>query len=184
MENIEITESLNQHSKFGTGLKFGIIAGAIYILLLLIRYMFFASNPMIFTGAIFVSYLIIVFFFVLAANARKKELGGYANIKEIFSTIFMVILIAELCYAIFNYIYLNFIDPNFYPHYLQATIEYMRSKGVGEEVLNHQIDKLQDQMKQMKSISNTLTGLATWLIVDSIFGIIIALVTKKDKPAF
>lgn len=184
MENMEITDSLNQPSKFGVGIKFGIIAGAVYILLLLIRYMFFNSNPMVFTGTIFVSYLVILSFFVLAALARRKELGGYANIKELFSTIFMVILIAEICYAAFNYIYLNFIDPNFYPHYLEVTIQYMKNKGVGEEVLNHQIGKLQDQMKEIKSISNILIGLATWIVVDSIIGIIIALVTKRDKPAF
>jgi len=184
MDKFEVTDSLDQPSKFGTGIKFGIISGAVYILLLLVRYMFFNSNPMVFTGTIFVSYLIILSFFVQAALARRKELGGYADIKELFSTIFIVVLITEVCYAVFNYIYLNYIDPEFYPHYLQVTLEYMRSKGVGEEVLNHQIDKLQDQMVQMKSISNNLLGLATWLIVDSIIGLIMALVMKKNKVQF
>lgn len=181
MENYEIETA---SSKFGTGIKFGLIAGAVYVLLILIRYLFFNSNPMVFTGAIFVSYLIVLFFYVQAAMAKRKELGGYASIKELFTTVFMVVLISEIFYAVFNYVYLNFIDPEFYTHYLQSTVEYMRSNGVNAEILNVQIEKLQDQREQMKSISNNLLGLATWVIIDSIIGLIICLVMKKDKPVF
>ena len=184
MGNTEVTDSLNQPSKFGTGIKFGIIAAVVYVLLLLVRYMFFNNNPIVFTGTIFVSYLIILSIYVQAAFARRKELGGYVRIKELFSTVFVVVLITEVTYAVFNFIYLNYIDPGFFPHFQQVTVEYMRSKGVGDEALNHQIEKFDDQMKQMKSITNTLRGLATWIIVDSIIGFLISLFIKKDKPAF
>lgn len=174
----------SKKSKFSVGIKFGIIAGLLYMVLLLIRYMFFSGNPMVFTATMFISYLIIVSLFAQAAFARKKQLGGFADIKTLFGTIFIVILFAEVCYAFFNYFYLNVIDPTFFDRYLESTMNYLKNMGGNEDVLNQQIDKVQGQMEQSGSLTYNLLGIGTWVVVDSIIGIILALVIKKDKPAF
>lgn len=184
MDQLDQMPYETEPKKFGQGLKFGIIAGVIYILLLLIRYLFFGGNPMIFTGTMFVSYLIILFFFFQAGLARRKEKGGYADIKDIFSNIFIAIVITEFCYGAFNYIYLNYIDPGFYTHFLESTLNYVRQMGGSEEAINQQIEKMQSERDQSKMFSNALLGFATWVIIDSIIGLIFALVLKKEKAKF
>lgn len=182
MEDMEIKEA--RPPRFATGIKYGVLAAVVYVLLLLIRYLFCSGNPLVFSGTIFLSYLVIILFFVLAAVARKKELGGYADIKDLFGTIFIVILFSELAYSIFNYIYLNFIDPEFFNNFIQTTIEYVKKMGGNMDAVNQQMDKLQEQNKLSSSIPRTFSGMLTWIVVDSIIGIIVALIIRKPKPQF
>src|SRR5690606_24710071 len=104
------------------GIKLGLLTGVVYVVLLLIRYLFLASDPRLFSGSIMLSYLIILACFAFAGIARRKALGGYAEIREIFGTIFIVILIAEVFYLVFNYIYLNYINPEFFQHYTNTVV--------------------------------------------------------------
>jgi NADH:ubiquinone oxidoreductase subunit 6 (subunit J) len=173
---------MNSTSKFATGIKYGVITGIVYVLLLLIRYMFCASTPFLFTGVMFVSYLVVIVFFVMAAKARKKELGGYAEIKELFQTVFVTILIAELFYTLFTYIYLNFIDPAFMERFMQNTVEYVKRIGGSEASIEAQVEKMKDQGEQQRSVTSMITGYAIWVVVDSIIGILIALALKKPRP--
>ncbi len=63
-------------SNVATGIKFGIAAGIAYMLMLTLRYMFFAVNPMILGFAAICAYIVLVVFFIVAAHYRKKELGA------------------------------------------------------------------------------------------------------------
>lgn len=182
MEDLELTSPQKQESKFAIGIKYGLIASVVYVLLILIRYLFLADNPMIFTGAMFFSYVIILVFFVVAAMEKKKSLGGYADFKDLFTTIFIVILFAELSYTIFNYIYLNFIDPDFFTGFMQSTKDYVNKMGGSVEALNEQMAKMKAQNAQKMSISNSLNGLGIWILVDSIIGFLIALIIRKPRP--
>jgi len=183
MEDIQITETPKSGSKFATGIKYGIIAGIVYILLILIRYLFLDYNPMIFTGAMLISYIIIIVFFIMAAIERKKELGGYADLKDLFAPVFIVILFAEVCYAVFNYIYLNFIDPDFFNHFMQTTMEYVKKMGGSTDAISKQMDKMEAQNAEKMSVLHALMGLGMWIIIDSVIGILIALIIRKPRPA-
>jgi hypothetical protein len=80
-------------SKYRIGLRYGFITGLLYIILLFGRFKFFSSNPRYFVLSAVVSYLIILMMYLFTAIARRNELGGYANMKEIFTSVFIVILI-------------------------------------------------------------------------------------------
>ena len=82
-------------SKYSTGLRFGLIIGLIYAILLFVRFNFFAGSPLSFGLFAIVSYLLILVLYLFAGISRKKELGGYADFKDIFQTIFISILITE-----------------------------------------------------------------------------------------
>ena len=167
-------------SNFATGIKFGIAAGITYILMLLLRYMFFGVNPLSLGIMSFLAYIILVIFFIVAANYRKKELGGYADVKQLFQTIFIVIVIAEVCYSLFNYIYLTFIDPTYLERFVQNTEEWMEKMKMPEE----QMDKLRDQLSGQKKtgIGTILMGFCQAIVIDSIIGLIISFIMKKKKP--
>src|SRR5829696_2541329 len=128
-----------------SGIKYGLIAGLIYIILLFVQFNLGADNPIKFMVYKIVTYLIILAVFFFAGMARRKELGGYGTFKEIFQTIFLTILITEIIYAIFSYIYVTMIDPQFMETFMQNTVTYMESKGVPQD----QIDK---QISDMKNI--------------------------------
>ena len=165
------------------GVKYGLLAGLIYIVLLLLQYTFPSESPIAFAGIKLVIYLIIIGVFVFAAIARKKELGGYADFKTVFQTIFITIVITEVLYAAFNYIYLNYIDPQFLDTVTNNTITWLEKKGLPQEQLDKQIETMKERSVK-PSLRNTFVGIGIWVIIDSIFGLIIAAIVKKNKPLF
>jgi hypothetical protein len=51
--------------------------------LIFVQNQFFYKNPVIFSAAKFVSYLIILIGLFIIGSSRRKELGGYASFKDI-----------------------------------------------------------------------------------------------------
>ncbi len=172
---------MNATSNFATGIKFGIAAGVTYILLLVLRYMFFGVNPLSLGIVSFLSYLVLIVFFIVAANYRRKELGGYADVKQLFQTIFIVILIAEVCYSLFNYIYLTFIDPTYIERFVQNTEEWMEKMKLPEAQMEEMRTKLAGQ--KQSSFSTVMLGFCQAIVIDSIIGLIVAFLMKKQRPA-
>ena len=80
-------------SKYSTGLRFGLITGLVYAILLFLRYNFFAGSPLTLGICAIFSYLVVLVLYLVACIARKKELDVYADFKDIFQTIFLVIII-------------------------------------------------------------------------------------------
>src|SRR5258708_28377040 len=109
-------------SKYRIGLRYGFITGLLYFILLFCRFKFFSSNPRYFVTFAVVSYLIILIMYLFTAIARKNELGGYADLKEIFTSVFIVILITVLVYIIFNIVYFIKVDPAFWENFQASTL--------------------------------------------------------------
>jgi len=171
-------------SKFGTGIKFGIITAVVYVLLLLIQYMFCGGSPVTFTAAKIMGFVIIIGCFILAAIARRKELGGFAELKELFQTIFIVIIFAELAFVIFSFIYLNFIDPMFMERYTQTVLVFLEDKkaGIPKDTYDEQIKALADAKTDHKSIVGFLRQFVNSIVLDSVIGLIIAFAIKRKRP--
>ena len=115
-------------SKYSNGLRFGLITGLLYIVLLFLRYNFFAGSPVSFGLFAVVSYLVILMMYLFTGIFRKKELGGYGDLKEIFQSIFIAILITEVVYIIFNLIYIKFVDPAFWENFKATTCYSLKRK--------------------------------------------------------
>jgi len=171
-------------SALALGLKMGILTALVYVVLLLLRYMFLSYNPMVFTGSVVISYLIILVFYGITAWQRRKDLGGYAEIRDLFGAVFICILITEVVYCLFNYIYLNYIDPDFFAKFQQSTIEYIKRVGGDSMKVQQQIDKFKGQKGASGSVLSTIIGLGQWLIIDSILGLLISLAFRKVKPQY
>ncbi|HCL84131.1 MAG TPA: hypothetical protein DIC22_09160, partial [Chitinophagaceae bacterium] len=119
---------MNTTSKYTIGIRFGILTGLLYVVFLFLRYSFFASNPLSFGLFAIVSYVLILLVYLFTGIARKKELGGYGDFKEIFQSIFIAILIAEAVYVMFNLIYIKFVDPAFWENFKATTLSYLEKK--------------------------------------------------------
>ncbi len=163
------------------GLRFGIMTGIIYAILLFFRYRFFATNPLAFGLFAVVSYIIILLMYLVAGIARRKELGGFGEYKEIFTSIFIAILITEAAYILFNFIYLRFVDPAFWDHFRSNAMAYLQTKGLTDEEIEQQMKGFKDMDKQTKTWA-LIKGYGFSVIIDCIFGFIIAAILRRKKP--
>jgi hypothetical protein len=166
-------------SKTKTGIRFGIITGIVYILVLVARY-YLGTTPTQLGMASVAGYAIVVVCFYLAAKARKKELGGMADLKELFGTVFIVILITELCFSVFNYVYLRYLDPGYLDRFGSSTLEWMRQVKAPEKEMETFRQTLEEQ--KQTSFGTLALGFARAVVMDSLVGLVIAFALKKNKP--
>ncbi len=168
-------------SKYSLPLRFGLITGLIYAVLLFFRYKFFASDPVKFGLSALVTYIIILLMYLFAGIARKKELGGYGESREIFQSIFIVILINELAYILFNLIYLKYIDPAFWDNLKTTSLSYYQGLKMNNEQMEQRMKSFKDVDQQTKPMG-LLKGYGFSVIIDSLFGLIFAAILRKKKP--
>jgi Protein of unknown function (DUF4199) len=170
-------------SPYSVGLRFGLITALVYIVLLFCRYNFFAGNPLSFGLFTIVSYLVILTLYFFAGKARKTQQGGFGSFKEIFQTILITIVIAELAFVIFTFFYLRYVDPHFFENFKSNTLTYLEKAGLKEDQIDDQMKKFKDMDDQMSPL-NLLKGLGSWIVIDSIFGLIFAAILRKNKDFF
>jgi Protein of unknown function (DUF4199) len=171
----------SQTSKYDVALRFGWITGILYAVLLFLRYRFFASNPRQFGLSALIAYVLILLMYLFTGITRKKELGGYVETKEIFQAIFIVILIMELVFIVFNLIYLRWIDPLFWEKFKSSSMSFYQHQKMTVEQRDLAMKGVQDADQQTKPMG-LVKGFGYSVIVDSIFGFMIAAVLRKKRP--
>jgi Protein of unknown function (DUF4199) len=172
---------MDKESKYYVGLRFGMITGLIYAVLLYIRYRFLAPNPIQFSLFAVVTYVIILTMYVFAGITRRRQLGGIAEMKDIFQSIFIVILITEFAFIVFNLVYLKLIDPLFWDNVKKTSQVYYQNKKLNTEQMEQVMKGFKDEDQQTKPMG-LIGGYGYSVIVDSLFGFIIAsVVTRKRK---
>ena len=171
-------------SALALGLKMGVLTAVVYMGLLWLRYTYLSYNPMVFRFTMIFSYVFILLFFGCTAWLRRKALGGFAEIREIFGAVFICILITEICYITFNYVYLNFIEPDFFDRFGRAAIEYTKNSGGDVMKVQHLVEEINNEKGAISSVLSSIIGLGQWLIIDSILGLLISLAFRKVKPQY
>lgn len=109
---------------------------------------------------------------------RDKELGGYITIGRIILIGMVVIAISTLISNVFNYIYMNFIDPGFVDT-MMAQMEENMSSLIPEEQMDEVLMGIQENFEPMTMLKN---GIMMGTIVGLIISGIIGLIMKKDPP--
>lgn len=171
-------------SKYSTGIRYGLITGLVYAVLLFLRYNFFAGGPITLGIFAIISYVVVLVLYFFAGAARKKELVGYADFKDIFQTIFITVLITEIVYVAFTAVYLKYVDPSFFDNFKLATRNFLEKSGQLSQ------DQIDDKMKSFDDTNQQFTpmglikGFGTWVIIDSIIGMIYASILRKKKDIF
>jgi hypothetical protein len=177
-----------QSTNVSIGLKFGLIAGLIYCLSLFVRYNFASENLIMLSLVALLFYLIIMGVLVFCGLTRRKEFGGYIELKDAFQTIFIAILISELFYTVFNFIYLRFIDPGYFDK-MKTTVEQFLEETIKDdskrdEAINRLNDRFDKQKAWALGFKGMFLGYLMWIAITGIFGLIISLIIRKSKPVF
>jgi|SRR5450432_560273 hypothetical protein len=169
-------------SRYVIGIRFGLITGFLYAILLFCRYHFFSSDPTTYFSFILASYVVILFAFLFTGIARKKELGGFAEVREIFQSIFIAILITEFIYVLFIFIYMKRIDPGFMNHFRESALAFYHQKGLGVSEIDMRMKGVDSLAEQAKP-AGLVKGFGTAVVVDSVFGFIFSFILRKQKPS-
>jgi Protein of unknown function (DUF4199) len=164
----------------------GIILGVVLIILQVIMWMSDFIPVGIVKGLLtFVIYLVlyIIVIFLFTKNYRNKELSGYITYGNAFLYGLVVFMISTILVAIYNYIFLLFIDPEYTARVMQATINwtenFMRSKGVSELEIDKNLDKIRS--KPLPSpLNSSLKSILFGVIIGGIVSLISSAFAKKE----
>lgn len=178
-------EATTKSTSLSNGLIFGIIAGLIYCISLYIRYNF-TSTPIMLGVLSLVFYLVVIGTLVFCGISRRKQLGGFIEIKEAFQTIFIAILVAEFIYVLFNFIYLKYIDPGFFERFKISMESFIEGTRLSDDQKEKQLELMEKRLSKQQdfSINSILFSYFISVAITGVFGLIISLIIKKQKQIF
>ncbi|WP_136481882.1 DUF4199 domain-containing protein [Cognatitamlana onchidii] len=156
------------------------------VLLALITVLSYAINIELLTNmwlGIFIMVAIIVLGIIAVAKVKQAQ-HGFASFKQAFTAYFITVLIGLLISTLVSYLLFNVIDTEAAETLKQATIEKTVEMLEGFNSPSEAIDKAVTQIESQNqySLANVAKGLAGYLVVFSIIGLIVAAAMKKSNP--
>ena len=120
---------------------------------------------------------------IILLSKTKKELKGIFSFKDAFTTYFICGLVGIAISVTFNIILFNFIDPSAKETIKELTIKFMKSTlekyNAPAESINEAVKNLQEN--DQFSIVGLLKGSLTYIVINSIFGLIMAAFFKTKQ---
>lgn len=162
------------------GIQYGILAGVANILIIMVAYL---TNPdLMFSywlGTL--TFLIPIILITLAALKHRQIQSGYVTFKEVFRTIFLVILIASTLLIAFDYIFYNMIAPDMMERVKEFSINKLEAyrETLGEQGYDAAIERIE---QQDRGVHTEAMSLAFFIIFYSLIGLIVAAIVKRKKP--
>ena len=189
MEELNLTGTIDTKSNnVKNGMMFGLIIGLVYCVSLFLRYNMLSMGPIMMAVIAFLFYCLAIGLLVFCGLKRRKELGGFISLRDAFQTIFVAVLIGELIYLVFNFIYLKYIEPDFMDKFMRATENWIEKSGLSETKKDETLEKMRTQMQNQQDKGLTLKGTVMsyliWVCITGVFGFIVALIIRKRKPVF
>jgi hypothetical protein len=173
-----------KNKNVSTGITYGVIIGLIYVLILFWRWSI-ATNLIKFGLYTFLGFLVILGLLVYEAVQRRKMNGGFIDLKDLFQTLFISILILEFFYSLYTYIHLTYIDPSVADR-MKEGMQEMFDK-VGDKMSDADKEKALERMGDIKRATQLPQMIKSYLssvAITGIFGLIISAIVKKKKPIF
>ena len=164
---------------YPTAIRYGLIGGLISVVYGLIANLTGLTNP---TGGMMTLLLASVVGIVIGVGIivfaikhhRDNELGGYISFGRAFILGLIVSLISGLISVAFNYIYMNFIDPNFMSEMMEGMEEMLSNFGVPEEQMEQALIDAEKGFGPTRMLMNTTIG-------GVVLALIIGAIMKKNR---
>ena len=110
---------------------------------------------------------------------RDNELGGYISFGRAFVVCLVIAIIMAVIASIFNYIYLNFIDPEAMDRAIEAIREQYEEMGMSEEDIENALSMVDMTKSPLMQLGGGIIGGA---IMGGITGLITGAIMKKEPP--
>ncbi|HEY0040057.1 MAG TPA: DUF4199 domain-containing protein [Flavisolibacter sp.] len=166
------------------GIRWGVIIGLVYCLLLFLRFYLGADNAGIFTMVMFVSFITVIILLFFCGKTFRNKAGGYVEMKEAFKTMFIAILIFEFFYAVFTLVYLKYIDPQFFDKFRVSTENILIMAKQSQVDIDKALTSVDQWGAQAKSLT-VFDFLKTYLYnvaITGLFALLFAFIIKKKQP--
>ncbi len=173
---------MDKETNISHGLKWGVIIGVVYCILLLLRYNQGQTNAMMFGIWAFLGYIIVLILLFICGVTRRSNLGGYIHLKEAAQTMFMAVIGFEFFYMAFNFIYLKYINPEFFVRLKNAMEIFMEKNNIDQS-------SIEDRLKEFDKMDVTKMNLGTFflqfangIVGSGVFALIFALIIRRKDP--
>ena len=163
-------------------LKNGLVLGVIYVGLDIIKYIcgadFFVNNYVSFASLLLAS--IFPIYYLLK---YKKSKNGFIDFRSAFSICTGILIASGFILLVFNILLFNIIDPGFSSELLDVTINtavvQLESIGMSDEQISTAIEIMEAEANF--SPMNMLKGFGFTIVGYTLFGLIVAAITKKNN---
>jgi len=175
-----MSEELKQHI-----LKNGLILGVVYICIEIFKYIggaeYFVNT---YVGILSILIAVVVPIYYTFKFRASNE--GFIDFKTAFSSCTGILLAAGFIQLVFQIFLLNIIDTEFASQLIDISINTAVSQFEAFGMSEDEIIEIVSAMESASSYSpmNMLKGFGYMVFGYTIFGLIVAAFTKKDKPEF
>ena len=160
---------------------FGVLAGIFYIIVTAIVNSQ-VSKPGISITVKVCGYLLLFVILGLFATIIKKRNGGYLQFKHTFGAIFVMLFIANLFNYLFNYVYIEYIDPDYVYKLKAATIAVVQQNKPADAAKAAADMDIQIAQSKTFSLGNNLMNFLMVVLYSCLPGLITAAIVKKNTP--
>ncbi|WEK18298.1 MAG: DUF4199 domain-containing protein [Candidatus Pedobacter colombiensis] len=188
VENTKTLDSLKPEAvKNGIGL--GLIA---LVLGILSAYLLVGAKSMmaIFLIPIGVGLIVPLVVAVLFCFDLRKKIGGFWNLRQATSGIFIMFLVTYAVSNIGNVIFNKFIEKDMTERIqntvVGATSSMMKSQGVDEDVIDKKVAEMNSdfERKNQGTIMQTIQGHVIGVIIVFVIALLFAAIFKKEPPLY
>jgi amino acid transporter len=177
--NTEQTVNSGSH-----GLKWGLIISVVYAILLFLRFYFGASSFLAFFGLTFVGYAVVLILTFICGYRLRRDNGGWIEMKEVFKSMFIAVLVYEFVYMLFTFVYLKYVDPTFFDKLRASTEDILQAvkqpQSDTNKILNN-IDLMKDQAKNMGTF-DFIRSYLTYVGITGLFALLFSFILKRKPP--
>ena len=179
--NTEQTVSSGAH-----GLKWGLLIGAVYAVFVVLRHSIGASNPLYYSLFMFLGYAIVLILLFFCGRQLRQNNGGYIEMKEVFKSMFIAVLVLEFLFTITYFVYLKYINPGFFDSFRTSS----ESLLIMAKRPQKEIDQLMETMNASKaqllhaSPFDFLKNYLYYVGVTGLFALIFSFILKRNPPVY
>lgn len=155
-------------SPFKTALKWGVIGGAVSILISLLFHLMDIKNDNV--GWIINLAILIAVVILAIKEHRDEDLGGYIEYSRGVGTGSLTTLFVALLSAVFVFIFMTYIDPSVIAERLEETRRELEESDISEK-------EMEDSMEMARIITQPAVMAIGSLIVNFLIGLVVSLIS-------
>jgi hypothetical protein len=178
-----------KNTLFSSALRSGLILGAVSIVAFLIMYVGDIKPVGIFVPImiLLVSMAISIVILVIFLKKYRVSNGGFISFRDAFLYAFIAFAISVILYQVFNFAFIQLIDPEYNKTIMEAQKTWMEnylSGKMSDDQITEQLDKLDEQAAKMGTFSTMLKNTFWSIIVFGIIALIVGAIMKKKPEMF
>lgn len=179
--NTELTIKSGNH-----GVKWGLIIGAVYGALVFIRYYFGSGNMLGFGLLTYLGFPVALILLFISGRQLRTANGGYIEMRDVFKSMFISVLIFEAIYMLVTFIYLKYIEPTFFDKLIDSTENLMIAAKRPQKEIDDIVNNFKETQEQTKQ-AGIFDLLKTYLFsvsITGVFAFLFAFIIKRKPPVY